>query len=57
MDGQDGNGLQLEKLGQLFQVVSLSLTKINDLKHSYSSHSLQKFTWYLADGVIGEFWA
>ena len=26
-DGQDGNGLQLEKLGQLFQVVSFSASE------------------------------
>ena len=38
VDGQDGNGLELEKVGQLFQLLSLRL------KNSYGLSFPQKFT-------------
>ena len=52
-DGQDGNGVQLEKIGQLqcFQVPPRYRGKITEKRIMVSS-SLKKITWYFLLGVL-----
>ena len=56
-DGQDGNGLQLEKAGPTFSSCIVVSSK-NPLKLVIGrSQSFRKFTCYLPIGVIGAFCA